>query len=458
MNQDKTGNKEENNDDYYDIIIIGAGPAGMTAAINARTYYPKKTILVVRNVSQGVVPCAIPYMFTELKTPEENLIQCGQAKDLKINILNSEVVNVNKKKKIIETTQKNVNYKKLVLALGSKALVPPIKNINKKGIYPIHKDFSKLSCLKDEFSKAKNIVVAGGSFIGCEFADELANLKDKKITVVELLPRVLSTFDEEFSKLGFEELKNKGINIITNNGIKSFECSEGSDRVNKIILNNDEELCADLVILGLGARPQTSLAKKIGLKLTSRSFIKVNKKMITSDKNIFAIGDCASKKFLLDGEDSGIMLASIAAREARIAASNLFSSKKNSLVDRGIIGSYSTKINNLVLASTGYTEEQLKKNDESYLKSFIEVPDRHPGKMPDASIIRLKLLFNKKRVLVGAQVAGGESAGELINLLSLAIEHSLKVEDLYSMQIASHPKLTSSPVTYPVMMAAQKLL
>ncbi len=438
----------------YDIIIIGGGPAGITSAVTARKYYPKKKILLIKSIGKGVIPCGIPYMFRTLKKPEDNLLTNDLLKINKIIIKVDEVTKINKKKKRI-ATKKNANfkYKKLILATGSNPLILPIKGINKKGVYPIYKEINYLKNLKKKIKKSKNIVIIGGGFIGVEFADELSKLKNTNVSIIELLPKILAnSFDEEFSELATKKLIEKGVKIYTD--LKADKINGGKE-VKSVLLSNKKTIPADIIILGIGAIPNISLAEKAGLKISKKGIL-VDKYLRTSNKSIFALGDCSEKIDFFTREKTNIMLASTATTEARIASCNLF--KKPARKNIGTIASYSTKIGDLTLGSTGMTEKTAIEKGFKIITGNAECVDKHPKTMQNANKIKIKLIFSKSGDILGGQIAGGESVGEMINILSTAIQKKFSLSELEDLQVATHPKLTAAPTKYPIIIASQNAL
>ncbi len=439
----------------YDLIIIGGGPAGIIAGVTARKYYPKKSILLINNIEKGVIPCGIPYMFSTLKRPEDNAMGNSSLKKNNIDLEINEVLYVNKEnKKINLANLKSIKYDKLIFATGSIPIIPPIKGSDKKGVYVIKKEMDYLKKLKSKVKLSKNIVIIGGGFIGVEFADELSKIKNIQISIIELLPSLLgNSFDKEFSELATQELLKKQVKVYTKSKVKEIK---GNGGVKSVVLSNGKKIPADLVILGIGSKPNIELAKISGFN-TSKFGISTNKYLKTSDKNVFAIGDCSEKHDFFTKQKTSVMLASTATTEARIAGYNLF--KKNLRVDNGTIASYSTKIGNLTMASTGFTEKTAKQNGFDVVTGIAESLDKHPGKLPNANMIKVKLIFSRKlKILLGGQIIGPESVGEMINVLSTGIQKKFSITELEDLQFATHPKLTPSPTTYPIIIAAQNAM
>ena len=440
--------------DKTDILVIGAGPAGIVCALTAKKYYPDKKIVVMRNVEKGVIPCGIPYMIKSLKSPDENVLSMASLEKNDIKAVVDEAIMVDRKNKTVECKSGGVyKYEKLVLAIGSVPILPPIPGIEKKGIYPIYKELGYLTKAIEEIKRCKNVLIVGGGFIGIEFADELSKIDGLNTYLVELLPNILAnSFDLEFSTLAEDKLKAKGVKIFT--GAKVLEFC-GRDRVEKARLSTGKDIEIDAVILGIGASPDTALALKAGLDLGRGKGIWTDEYMRTIDPDVFAVGDCAGKRDFYTRKDIPVMLASTATAEARIAGANLYQLKVVR-ENKGTIAIYSTYIDGLVLGSAGLTENSAIKEGFEIVTGHASVKDKHPGTLPLSSDIKMKLVFSRQSgILLGGQVAGGFSCGELINLIGVAIQKRMSVTELETLQVATQPYLTCAPTMYPVVAAAQ---
>lgn len=438
----------------FDVIVVGGGPAGIVSAVTARKYYPDKKILVIKSVGKGVVPCGIPYMFKTLEKPEDNALGNAPLEKNNISIMVDEVVAIKRDDKTVQTKNGQVlSYEKLILAIGSDPILPPIKGIDKKGVYPIYKGLEYLKGLKDELARVKNVLIVGGGFIGIEFADELSNIKGLNVQLVELLPDLLmNSFDVEFGEMVEEKLKAKGVKLLL--GVK-VEDILGKDKVCEVCLSNKTCIPADMVILGIGAVPNTSLAEEAGLDLGRGKGIWVDEYMRTPDPDVFAVGDCAGKRDFFTRRDLPVMLASTATAEARVAGANLYQLKVVR-ENKGTIAIYSTYVSGLILGSAGLTESSARKEGFEVVVGTAEVPNKHPATLPGTEKTRLKLIFSKQSgIIMGGQVAGGISAGEIINIIGMAIQQRVSSTELETLQMATHPHLTSAPTMYPLVLAAQ---
>ncbi|RKY41033.1 MAG: pyridine nucleotide-disulfide oxidoreductase [Candidatus Makaraimicrobium thalassicum] len=438
-----------------DVLVIGAGPAGVVCAVTARKYYPGKDITVMNNLKEGVVPCGIPYMFGSLNVPDENRMDMAVLGKNRVNVVVNEAVKIKPEEKMIETRGGDVyRYEKLILAVGSSPIVPPVPGIEKEGIYSVHKDMEYLRNVVREIRKAKNVLVMGGGFIGIEFADELSRSGGPGVYLVEMLPGLLAnSFDVEFSRMVEEKLRSNNVEILTNTRLERFS---GGERVSGALLSNGKELTLDAAILGIGAVPNTKLAQDAGLE-TGKG-IWVDEYMRTSNPDIFAVGDCAIKRDFYTRRSVPVMLASTATAEARIAGANLYQLKVVR-ENKGTIAIYSTYVDGLVLGSAGLTEISAKKEGFEIVVGSTECPDKHPAAMPGAGKIRIKLIFSKQSgIILGGQVAGGMSAAEVINIIGMAIQKRISSTELETLQMATHPYLTSAPTMYPLVLAAQDSL
>jgi NADH oxidase (H2O2-forming) len=440
-----------------DVVVIGGSAAGIPVAITARRRYPEKSILLIRKEKQVLIPCGIPYIFGTIGTPENDLISDSVLQNNNIELIVDEAKElIPTEKKVILASGESVTYDKLVLATGSSPLVLPIPGIDKKNVYTIKKDIRYLQNLLNALNNVKNLVILGCGFIGVEFADECKKNRDINVTIVEMLDQCLQiAFGEEACRCCQEVedyLAKKGINIIT--GAKIEEIL-GNDAVTAVKLSNGEEIPADALIVGIGVSPNVDLAEKAGLALNKGGII-VDTTMRTSDPNIFACGDCASKFSFFTGQPSGLRLASIATTEARIAGANLYEiSRKNP----GVVGVFSTALGNLTVAIAGMSEKGAKQCGFDVVTGEAEAPDRHPTGMPGASKTWVKLVFNKVNgELVGGTVRGGPTAGELINTISACIQNRMRANDIAMFQIGTHPAVTASPIAYQLVNAAEMAL
>ncbi|MEW5937264.1 MAG: FAD-dependent oxidoreductase [Candidatus Thermoplasmatota archaeon] len=437
-----------------DVVVIGGSAAGIPAAITCRRHYPEKSVLLVRKEEQVQIPCGIPYIYGTVNSPENNLIPDSVLTNNGIEILVDEATAIDRQNKRISTTKgETIAYDKLILATGSVPLELPIPGLDKENVFTIRKDVAHLRKLLDAVNNAKDIVVLGGGFIGIEFADECKKNRDVNVTIVELLPHCLMlAFEEDLCLEAEEALAKRGIRLLT--GTKVTEVL-GDEKITGVRLSDDSTIKADLLIVGVGVRPNVELAERAGLE-TDRGGIIVDSAMRTSDENIFACGDCTSKRSFFTGQPSGLKLASIATMEARIAGANLFGIRRE---NPGTLGVFSTAIGNMTFGMAGLSEKNALESGYEVVTGQAEAPNRHPGGMPGMANMKVKLVFNKKTgELIGGQVRGGASAGELINTISACIQKKMTADDIATFQLGTHPAVTASPIAYQLVNAAENAL
>ena len=437
-----------------DVLIIGGSASGLVTAVAGKSNYPNKDFMVIRKEKQTIVPCGIPYIFGSLESSEKNLVHDGVLEKAGVKLKVDKAVSVDIDKKICKTADgTEISFDKLVFATGSDTKTPKwLKGTDKENVFTIPKNKEYLDKLLNKLKNCKKIVTIGGGFIGVEVSDELTK-RDKDITIVEILPHILSlAFDEEMAIKAEELLKSRGVKISSGTGVKEII---GDAKVTGILLDNGKKLDADAVILSMGYRPNTILAEKAGVALNEMGFIKVDEYMRTENPDIFAVGDCAEKKDFFTRKTSGIMLASTACAEARIAGMSLY---KLSAVKTfaGTIAIFSTVIGNTGFGVAGLTEKMARKEGFDIVTGSFEGLDKHPGTLPGVNKQMIKLIVAKESgIILGGGVIGGASAGELTNILGFAIQNKMTVNTLLTAQIGTHPLLTAPPTAYPIIKAAE---
>ena len=436
-----------------DVLVLG-GLSGITAGISCRRHYPDKKVTLVRKEGTVLIPCGIPYIYGTVGGPQNNVIPDGLLESNGIELIKDEAVTVDREKKEVTLKEgETIKYDKLVFATGSLPMVPPIPGVDKKGVYPIKKQYDYLGAVLEAMKSVKELVIIGGGFIGVEFADECRKGRDVNVTLIEALPHCLQmAMDDEYCIEAEEKLTEAGVKVLVNTKVEAIT---GDETVGGVKLSDGTELKADMVILGIGAIPNTELAQKSGLELGSRNTILVDRHMqCYNDPDVYACGDCAEKRSFFTGRPVGVMLASIATAEARTAGANLFSPVHQNC---GAISVFSTMINGRAFAVAGLTERFAKQMGMNIVIGTAEAPDTHPGGMPDSSLLKVKLLFAKDTgVLLGGSMSGGRSVGEMVNVLSACIMHRMTANDIVQFQMGTHPALTSSPIAYPIVNAACK--
>lgn len=438
-----------------DVLVIGGSAAGMVAAVTGKNCWTEKSFILVKKQKDVMVPCGIPYIFGTLDSSQLNIMPVdNMLAKAGIESLVNKVVSIDKEAKIVTMKDgEQIKYDKLVIATGSTPVKPKwLKGANLDNVFVIPKDRTYLDVMKEKINTLKKVVVIGAGFIGVEFSDELMK-NGHEVTLIEKEKNILCTaFDEEIASRIASILTDRGVKILTGNGISEVT---GTSKVKGVKLENGDELEADAVILSMGYTPNTELAGKSGIYVDESGFIAVDEYMRTHEKDVFAIGDCAQKRDFITRKRVPTMLASTACAEARVAGMNLFNIHVVKTFS-GTIGIYSTAIGEFGFGTAGITEKRALEEDIAVTTGLFEGVDHHPGNLPDTHKQMVKLIVAKySGVIIGGEVIGGLSAGELTNVIGLAIQNRMSVNSLLISQIGTHPCLTASPAAYPIIKAAE---
>ena len=337
----------------YHIVIVGGGPAGMITALTAKSVYPEKSVCVIKEIGDGVIPCAIPYMIHTLSDPQQNVMGNMPLEKAGIAIVVGKVVSINtQERKVVMQSGDTHSYERLVLATGTEMVLPPIQGIETPGVYTIQKSMSAMKDLRAKIENARKVVIIGGGFIGAEFADELAKMPGKETHLIEIMPKLLFTaFDDEFCDQIAGELTKAGVHVHTSSEVSSIE---GAGQVKSVRLKSGEKIDTEIVLVSVGAKPSTQLARDAGLRIVDGGSIWVDEYMRTTAEGVFAVGDCAVKRDFFTRKAVPVWLASTATAEARNAGTNIYGIRVLHQI-HGTIAAFSTKIGEVYFASTGMT-------------------------------------------------------------------------------------------------------
>lgn len=431
------------------ILIVGGVAGGATVAARLRRLDEKANIILFeRGEYISFANCGLPYYIGDvIKDREELLLQTvsEMSKRFNIDIRDStEVVSINSELK--EVSIKNLRtgeeyketYDELILSPGASPVKPKISGIeNTKNIFTLRNipDTDKIKNYLIE-NNPKEAVVIGGGFIGIEMAENLSE-NGIKVHLVEMGNQVMAPFDFEMAQIIHKHLEDNGVDLILNDGVKSFK---ENGRI--IELASGKEIKSELTILSIGVRPENSLAISAGLDLGERGHIKVNENLETSKKNIYAIGDVIESKDLIFGRETSLALASPANRQARVLADRLCGMENKY---KGFLGTSVAKIFDLTAASTGYNEKTLKKLGKNNYQTIHTHPLSNAGYYPEADIMDIKFIFEvPSGKILGAQAIGGKGVEKRIDVIATAILGGLTVRDLQDLELAYAPPFSSA--------------
>ncbi|TDX48229.1 FAD-dependent oxidoreductase [Orenia marismortui] len=429
------------------IVVIGAVAAGASAATKARREDEEAEIVVFeKGPYASFANCGLPYYVGGTIKERKNLFQVSNDYfherfniDLRIN---HEVTKINRKDKQVEVTNHDSgekfseNYDKLIIAVGSEAVKPPIPGIESDKIYTLLTVPDADAIMEKLREKPKKAVVVGGGYIGVETAEELHS-RGLEVSLVEMADQILAPLDQEMTTPLLQHMKEKGVNLVLANGVAEFK-DEDSIRV---VLESGKEIEVDFVVLAAGVRPRLNLLKEAGLEVSEVGVV-VNEYMQTSDKDIYAAGDIVESSNLLTGEKARIALAGPANKQGRIAGAHAVGNTKKKF--KGVVGTSIVKVFDLTAASTGLNEKECIRKNIIYYTVYLNKGD-HAGYYPGSESLEIKLLVEAESgKLLGAQSIGRESVDKVIDTFATALHAEMTVEDLEDLDLAYAPPYSSA--------------
>ena len=429
------------------VLIVGGVAGGATTATRLRRLDEKAQIIIFeRGEFVSFANCGLPYYIGDVIKEKKNLLlQTPKSFKDRFNIdvrVNNEVVKIDREKKQVLIRKVNSGeeyietYDKLVLSPGAEP-INPFKVIKSEKIATLRNVNDSVK-IKDYIQKnnPKNIVIIGGGYIGVEVAENIKHYGSVNVTIVEKAPHVIASIDKDIASIVQNRLRENNINLILNNGVKEIK----EESIFNILLDKGE-IKADYIILSIGVKPETAIAKDADIALNSRGSIIVDEYMRTNDKDIYALGDAVEIKNYVTNMPDYIPLAGPANRQARIVANNIFGLESKY---KGTMGSSILKFFDYTLATTGISEEKCKMLDIKY-KKIIITPFCHATYYPGASEMMVKVIYcEKEKILLGAQVIGKEGVDKVSDILATAIRSKLNIYDLEDLELCYAPPFSSA--------------
>lgn len=423
-------------------IIVGGVAGGMSAATRLRRLDNDAEIVVLEK--SGFVSyanCGLPYYIGGVITKEQDLLlQTPESLNKRFRLdvrVKSEVIGIDPAKKSVTVhnlesgESYELGYDKLILSPGATPIVPPIDGIERAMTLRTVEDTKRIFSAVD--AKPVSAVVIGGGFIGVEVAE---NLVHRGITtaLIEASSQVLAPLDPEMALLVENEMRKHGVDLRL--GVSATKINS-----NSVTLSDGNEIPAEIVILAIGVRPDTNLAKSAGLTIGARGGIQVDENNLTSDKNIYALGDAAEKRDALDQSATLVPLANIANRHGRVIADHI-----NGRITRHVntIGTAIVKVFDLAVATTGWNEKRLKAANIEH-RAIHTHPGSHAGYYPGAETLSLKLLINPvSGEIYGAQGIGKDGVDKRIDVIATAIRGGITAPELADLELAYAPPFSSA--------------
>lgn len=431
------------------VVIVGGVAGGATAAARIRRLDERAEITVFeRSGYVSYANCGLPYYIGDVISDSEELtLQTPQSffSRFRVNIkVRHEVTALHPDRKSISVRNLETGdefeefYDKLILSPGAKPVQPRLPGVGIKKLFT-------LRTVEDTFrmkeyinnNHPQSVVLAGGGFIGLELSENLREL-GMDVTIVQRPGQLMNPFDADMASFIHNEVRRNGVRLALGRTVEGFEETDGGV---KVILKDEEPLCADMVVLAIGVTPDTELAKEAGLEMGIKGSIVVNEQMETSFPDIYAAGDAVQVKHYVTGQDALISLAGPANKQGRIIAGNICGGKSHYL---GSQGSSVIKVFDVVAATTGVNETNAKKAGLD-VDTVILSPMNHAGYYPGGKVMTMKVVFEKETYrLLGAQIVGYDGVDKRIDVLATAIHAGLKATQLKDLDLAYAPPYSSA--------------
>ncbi|KAL3799361.1 hypothetical protein ACHAWO_008472 [Cyclotella atomus] len=459
------------------IVIIGGVAGGASCAARARRLDETATIVLIQSGPDvSFASCGMPYFIGgEITDRNQMAVQTPGSLRSRFNIdvrVNTRVVHIdteNKTVSAINETQPSADkedftYDQLVLAVGSEPLKPPIPGIDRPGLFVLRNLIDMddivawLANLPLGGEEKPHAVVAGAGFVGLEMVEQLMR-RGLEVTVVEMLPQVLGPLDVEMAAIVEENMKNKGVNLVTGDAIQEFLPADGDELSTVVKLKSGKMLPpAALTILGMGVRPDTKVIREAGIECGPRGHIIVDDYMHTNVKDVWAAGDAIEVRNPIAGGDEkwAVPLAGPANRQGRMIADNIYG------MNRKFKGTYAAsvvRVFELVAACVGMNEKMLVRMGLEFACVHVH-PGSHAGYYPGAKSVNFKLIFHPTTGKIwGAQAVGEDGAEKRIDVISTAMQGCLTIADLAELELCYAPPVGSAkdPVNIAGM-AAQNVI
>jgi NADPH-dependent 2,4-dienoyl-CoA reductase/sulfur reductase-like enzyme/peroxiredoxin family protein/rhodanese-related sulfurtransferase/TusA-related sulfurtransferase len=435
------------------IIIIGGVAGGASAAARLRRLSEDHRIIMFeRGKYISFANCGLPYHIGGTISERDNLlVQTVEGMEERFNIdirIETEVLSIDPKKHTVQAKDLTTGevyeeaYDKLLLSPGAEPVRPPIPGIDSPKILTL-RNMSDMDRIIEQLQQtsAKKAVVIGAGFIGMEIAE---NLHDKGIAVavVEKMDQVLAPVDIEIAAQVHQHFKEFNVGLYLGDGVIKFEDTGSAVNVS---LESGAVLAADIVILAIGVRPETSLAQAAGLEIGVTRGIKVNEYLQSSDDDIYAVGDAIEVANYITGKETLIPLAWPANRQGRIVADNMLGVNLKKYT--GSLGTSILKVFDLTVSATGMNEKALKAAGLVYGTDYLVVTvnrNNHAGYYPGAVPFTLKLIFSPEGKIFGAQGVGYDGVDKRIDVIATAIKAEMTIYDLQELELAYAPPYNSA--------------
>ncbi|MFD2091108.1 FAD-dependent oxidoreductase [Blastococcus deserti] len=442
------------------VVVIGGDAAGGSAASQAKKRQPDLDVVMFeRGRATSYSACGIPYWISGAVETESSLVARTPAQHRAAGIdvrMRTEVVGIDLDRRVVrwrgleDGGEGTEPFDDLVYATGSVPMRPPVPGIDAAGVYGVQvlDDGAALRTELDDGS-VRRVVVVGGGYIGLEIA-EACRVRGLEVTVVDLSATPVGTFDPDVGATIADAVRAEGIELVLSDGVAAIEV--GSDgRACAVVTASGRELPADLVVLGLGVRPNVQLAREAGIPIGTSGGVAVDARMRTGIDGVWAAGDCVESWHRLSGQRVVVALGTHANKQGRVAGINIGGGYATF---PGVIGTAITKICDWEAARTGLSSTEAEAAGYSFVTAWVDSTTK-AGYFPGASPIRVKMIAERRSGrLLGAQIVGREGAAKRIDALAICIWNEMGVDEILSLDLSYAPPF--APVWDPVLIAARK--
>ncbi|MGH2821313.1 MAG: FAD-dependent oxidoreductase [Actinomycetota bacterium] len=442
------------------LVVIGGDAAGMSAASQVRRRRGPQDLEIVafeRGHYTSYSACGIPYYVGEVVPELERLIMRRPEEfreRLAIDVrMQQEVVELDTDKRAVKVVDGNGNeywegFDQVVVATGAKPIRPPLQGSDAANIFGVQTlDHGVAIERAVEGQRPRHAVVVGGGYIGLEMA-EAFKMRGLDVAIVEAASQVMSTLDPDMGSLVTDKIRSMDIAVHTEEPVASFETTDG--RVSAVVTEG-RTLPADIVVLGLGVKPNSDLARDAEVGVGVTGAIAVDRRMRTGTDGVWAAGDCAEKFHLVSRRPVAIALGTHANKEGRVAGINIGGGYATF---PGVLGTAVSRICELEVGRTGLKESEALDAGFEILTTTIDSTTR-AGYFPGAAPIKTKLIVERRSGrLLGAQIIGEEGAAKRIDVIAAALWNDMTVDDMLNMDLSYAPPF--APVWDPVLIAARK--
>ena len=439
------------------VVVIGGDAAGMSAASQAKKRNADLEVIAFeRGRATSYSACGIPYWIGDAVQTEDQLVartpEQHRANGIDVRV-RTEVIAIDLDKREVHWRRRGTDehgrdgFDQLVYATGSVPMRPSVPGIDSGGVYGVQ-TLDDGVALRAELERATKVAVVGGGYIGLEIA-EACRVRGLEVTVVDRSATPIGTFDPDVGQFIADAVRGEGVDLIMSDPVVAIETRDG--RARAVLTESGREIEADVVVLGLGVRPNVALAQDAGIPIGSSGGIAVDARMRTGVGGVWAAGDCVESVHRLSGQRIVVALGTHANKQGRVVGINIGGGYATF---PGVIGTAVTKICDLEVGRTGLSSEEAEQAGYSFVTATVDSTTK-AGYFPGAKPIRIKMIAERRSGrLLGAQIVGREASAKRIDALAVCIWNEMTANEVLSLDLSYAPPF--SPVWDPVLIAARK--